>query len=310
MCYCSLVMTTLYWQVYKNLEREFLALADTIHINDSQQEVYSMKIADLLIRTVIEIEAIAKELYLANGGAVVPDEEMYFDTVCMNHLNTLWNLDAKVVMVVSPNIYFEKDENKILRPLHKAHKRGTSSSDWNKAYQAVKHNRVKELAKGNIKNLLHGLAALYVLNLYHKDEQIKNLTEKDKHTVNRGFGSDLFAVNIHTTVGLKADGQYEKNANYDECVFIEDYEPNSKKVACEVMNEMNDYVQQQSLAELEKMMKEKALKGEIPTQEWVNQVRPQIMKNVFPIKDYQLGKKFTSGLNGLLYDIVLNKHQY
>ena len=120
-------MTTLYWQVYKNLEREFLALADTIHINDSQQEVYSMKIADLLIRTVIEIEAIAKELYLANGGAVVSDEEMYFDTVCMNHLNTLWNLDAKVVMVVSPNIYFEKDENKILRPLHKAHKRGTSS---------------------------------------------------------------------------------------------------------------------------------------------------------------------------------------
>ena len=142
-------MTTLYWQVYKNLEREFLALADTIHINDSQQEVYSMKIADLLIRTVIEIEAIAKELYLANGGAVVPDEEMYFDTVCMNHLNTLWNLDAKVVMVVSPNIYFEKDENKILRPLHKAHKRGTSSSDWNKAYQAVKHNRVKELANGS-----------------------------------------------------------------------------------------------------------------------------------------------------------------
>ena len=58
------------------------------------------------------------------------------------------------------------------------------------------------------------------------------------------------------------------------------------------------------------MMKEKASKGEIPTQEWVNQVRPQIMKNVLPIKDYQLGKKITSGLNGLLYDIVLNKHQY
>ncbi len=303
-------MTTLYWQVFKNLEREFLVLADTIHINDSQQEVYSMKIADLLIRTVIEIEAIAKELYIANGGKVVPDEEMYFDTVCMNHLNTLWNLDAKVVMVVSPNVYFEKDENKILRPLHKAHKRGTSSSDWNKAYQAVKHNRVKELAKGNIKNLLHGLAALYVLNLYYKDEQIKNLTEKDKHTVNRGFGSDLYAVNVHTTAGLKADGQYEKNANYDECVFIEDYEPKSKKVACEAMAEMNNYLQQQSLAELNKLMKEKASKGEVPTIEWINQVRPQIMKKILPIKDYQLGKKFTSGLNGLLYDIVLNKHQY
>ena len=174
----------------------------------------------------------------------------------------------------------------------------------------MKHNRVKELAKGNLKHLLHGLAALYVLNLYYKDEQIKNLTDKDKHSVNRNFGSALFAVNKHITAGLKSDGQYEKNANFDECVFIEDYEPNSKKVACEVMAEMNNYVQQHSLAELEKLMKEKASKGEVPSQEWINQVRPQIMKSVFPIKDYQLSKKFNSGLNGLLYDIVLNKNQY
>ena len=98
-------MTTHYWQVYKNLEREFCELADSIYINDSQQEVYSMKIADQLIRTVIEIEALAKELYLANGGTVMPDEDMYFDTVCMNHLNLLWSLDKKVVMVVSPNVF-------------------------------------------------------------------------------------------------------------------------------------------------------------------------------------------------------------
>ena len=32
-------MTTLYWQVYKNLERELLGLADTIFINDEQQNV-------------------------------------------------------------------------------------------------------------------------------------------------------------------------------------------------------------------------------------------------------------------------------
>lgn len=29
-------MTTLYWQVFKNLEREFQELADTIYINDAQ----------------------------------------------------------------------------------------------------------------------------------------------------------------------------------------------------------------------------------------------------------------------------------
>ena len=91
--------SNLFWQVYKNLEREFLALADVIFINDKQQEVYSMKIADLLVRTVVEIEALAKELYLTNGGdATIPDEEMYFDTVCMAYLDNLWKLDGKKVI--------------------------------------------------------------------------------------------------------------------------------------------------------------------------------------------------------------------
>lgn len=48
----------LYWNVYKSLERELLSLAEIIHIDDSQLDVYSMKIADLLIRTTVEIESI------------------------------------------------------------------------------------------------------------------------------------------------------------------------------------------------------------------------------------------------------------
>ena len=73
---------------------------------------------------------------------------------------------------------------------------------------------------------------------------------------------------------------------------------------------MNDYINNQTLLELERLMKEKAANGEIPTQEWVNQMRPQAIRNALPIKDYQLGKRFTDGLNGLLYNVVLNKLQY
>lgn len=200
-------MTQLYWQVYKNLEKEFIELSEIIHIDDSQQNVYSMKIADLLIRTAIEIEAVSKELYIENSGAPVADEEMYFDTVCISYLNNLWGLENKIVLVVSPNLYFDKEENKVLRPLHKAMKRGSSSSDWNKAYQAVKNNRVKELHKGNIKNLLHGLSALYMLNLYNNNNnKIENISEKDRLTINGSFGSDLFAVKIHRICGLPPDG--------------------------------------------------------------------------------------------------------
>ena len=56
----------LYWNVYKSLERELLALAEIIHIDDKQLDVYSMKIADLLIRTSGECRLSNFLLYLKN----------------------------------------------------------------------------------------------------------------------------------------------------------------------------------------------------------------------------------------------------
>ena len=300
----------IFWQVFKNLEHEFLDLANVIHINDSQQEVYSMKIADIIIQTVVEIEALSKELYILNGGAVVPDEEMYFDTVCMNYLNNIWNLENKVVLVVSPNIYFDNDENKILKPLKKANKRGTSSADWNKAYQAIKHNRIKELKKGNIKHLLHGLAALYVLNLYYRDLQIKDLKDSEKSRIDASFGSDLFAVKIHTISGLSADGAYNKKEDYDECVYIEDHEAKSKDSALKALESLNAYFNKNGIVELEKMKNERIKSGLEVTQEWIDQVKPEVAKKVFPIKDDELGRQIKNNLSNLHYDIVLNKQQY
>ena len=304
-------MTQLYWQVYKNLERELLNLADTIYINDEQQEVYSMRIADLLIRTVIEIEALSKELYLLNGGdGEIPDEDMYFDTVCIKYLNEKWNMDAKVVMVVSPDIYFEKIENKVLHPLHNAHKRG--KCDWKKAYQDVKHNRVKKLERGNIKHLIRGLAALYVLNLYYKDTHYDGIKESAKSEVNLGFGSDIFSVKIHKVSGLMADGQYQKKPDYDECVYIEDYDAKTKEQALTSLQKLNEYIAQGTAEEILRQAKEKLAKGEEITEDWLRQARVDtaIVKKVLPIKDYKLSKSIQDGLSGLLYNVVLNKQQY
>lgn len=55
-----------YWNVYKSLKKELIALSEVIHIDDNQLSVYSMKIADLLL----EIENIRKTMpctYKANA---------------------------------------------------------------------------------------------------------------------------------------------------------------------------------------------------------------------------------------------------
>ena len=166
----------IYWPVYKNLEKEVLKLADFLHFSDDQTSVYSMHIADLIIRCAVEIEAIAKELYSSLGGNVSPVDangnarDLYFDTDCLDLLEQSWIIGKKQVTVSSINFYFTEEKNRVLTPLHKANKRGTSGSKCKQPSQAVKHDRRNSLKKGNIENLLNALGALFILNVYYRDE--------------------------------------------------------------------------------------------------------------------------------------------
>ena len=304
-------MKQLYWQVYLGLEREFLSIAEVVFIDDKQQEVYSMKIADLLIRTVVEIESIAKALYLENGGdSTIPDDEMYFDTVCTARLEDLWKLSKKAVFVVSPYIFFEQEVNKVLYPLHKATKRGDKSADWNRAYQAVKHNRVRELKKGNIKHLLHGLAALYVLNLYYRRVSVEDLSEADVKNFKPNFSSELFTVKIHQIHGISADGHYTKQEDYDECVYIQDYKDDTKTKAVEAMAEINLFVQKKSEQLLIDKANDALSKGENITAEWISSNRAKIFSDAIHSVDSKISNKLKVAITGLRYNIVLNKQQY
>ena len=200
-----------YWPVYKNLEEETIELTKYIQFTDDQLSVYSMHIADLLVRCAMEIEALSKELYWVNGGVKVYDEagaerQLYFDTDCLGFLNNIWNLSEKQVLVSSSRFNFTKEENIILKPMHKAHKR--SGAKWNKAYQAVKHDRKNCLKAGNIEHLLSAMAALFMLNIYYVDETFDygTISNPNKMFDNR-LGSELFAASIadatiRTSIGI------------------------------------------------------------------------------------------------------------
>lgn len=187
--------TNLFWPVFKNIEKEIISLSNDIHFDDKQLSIYSVKIAELLLRCVVEIEAISKAMYLSNGGTKTDGKDLFFDTDCIALLETNWLLSKKQVIVSSANFYFQSDENKILYPLHKAHKRGTSGADWARAYQAVKHNRVENLDKANLKHLIRAAAALFLLNLYYRDD-VFELGKENKNNFTHSF-SDIFDVKVH-----------------------------------------------------------------------------------------------------------------
>ncbi|WP_243348521.1 hypothetical protein [Parabacteroides sp. FAFU027] len=208
----------LYWPVYKNLEREIIELSNQVHFDDTQILIYSVKLSELLIRCSVEIEAIAKELYFIIGGIEPSDKDLFFDTDCIELLERKWLLSKKQVLVTSPNFYFKNYENKVLTPLNKANKRGTSGADWKRAYQAVKHHRTANLSKGNIKHLLRAMAALFLLNIYFRDE-VFDLSDKNTDNFSKSL-SELFDIKVHTWHGSTVEDSYIKHSDFDECVYL------------------------------------------------------------------------------------------
>ena len=189
-----------YWPIYKNLEEETIHLSKYIQFTDDQVNVYSIHIADLLMRTVVEIEALSKELYWINGGPKVFNDkggirDLFFDTDCIKYLDDIWGICNRDIIISCANFNFTDEQYKEFKPLKKANRRGDKSAIWNRAYQAVKHDRHNNLNKGNIKNLIQALGALYILNIYYKNDKFEcRKSELNSNFFDNRLGSDIFSV--------------------------------------------------------------------------------------------------------------------
>ncbi len=167
----------LYWYVYEILEQEMIELSNYVYIDDSEKSnnlnTYSIKIADLLVRCVTEIESISKDMYYLYCNSPVDrnEDEVYFDTVCLKFFEDQWSLSKRRIDVASPRFNLTKNKNKELFPMRNAYKRGSSGASWNKAYQGRKHHRSRDLHKATVKTLLEAMAALFLLNIYYRNEK-------------------------------------------------------------------------------------------------------------------------------------------
>lgn len=158
----------------------------------SQLETFSPHIADLLIRTCIEIEALSKELYFELGGDKKRgDSSLLFDEECLKLIDIKCKTSKKVVIVSCSSFDLTNEQNYVLKPLKEAHKR--QGTDWERAYQAVKHDRYSSISKGTIKNFLHALAALYLLNVYFRNDRFYT-RYLDMNKLDMLMGSKVFSL--------------------------------------------------------------------------------------------------------------------
>ena len=241
----------LYWSIYENLEAEVLRLADAIFFDDKQLKVYSVTIGNLIVRCAIEIESLAKELYCVLGGApmIWVEEKQserfpYFDTDCLDLLVRNWKIDKKKIQIVNSKMNFSQEKS-VLTPLHKSNRAQDKGSLWKRAYQSFKHNRAQSIPKANVENLLGALGALYILNLYNRDDSfwygvpIEGREEYRTH-------SKIFSPFIYDVPDCILDSDENLKANtidlFDECIYIKKYTNDSIRQLRDIAYTCNLYL--------------------------------------------------------------------
>jgi uncharacterized protein YuzE len=295
----------IFWQTYLNLEKEAIELSkyifftDVVNINsngrvdtqayNSQLETFSPYIADLLVRCCVQIEAISKELYFDNGGTKLRgDKNLYFDEDCLKLIDMKWQTHNKIVMIVAPFFNLTKDENYILKPLKNAHKR--QGNYWEKAYQAVKHDRYLSLQKGNVKAFLHALAALYLLNLYYRNDTWVTKYQ-DISKIDYSLGSSIFMVKPPVAEQL----WYGNNPTISESPYIVRYQDSGYQRIKEIQNneemELNEYWNNQP--ELHEIEFQNQLKEAIEKEK--NNPNEKVM-HILELAKYRLNKKIPNNL--------------
>lgn len=249
----------IFWQTYLNLEKELLEVAEYIYVTDeifinnkikkcnTQLETFSPHIANLIIRTCTEIEAISKELYFDFGGNKQRgDTNLYFDGDCLKLIDDTCNISSKIVLIVSPLFNLTDENNKIIKPLKNAYKR--KGTNWEKAYQALKHDRYSSIHYATIRNLIHALGALYLLNIYYRDISFY-AKFIDVNKLDLSLGSSIFSVKRPKedyVIGVINGNEFNKKLTADESPFVLKYKNEIYKEIIEVnkkgLQERNEYL--------------------------------------------------------------------
>ena len=307
-------MNQLFWNAYNRLEKEVLALSEVIHFDDHQKSVYSSRIGDLLVRSVIEIESLSKVLFDAEGGVRPSGRELY----CLALLEKKWRISRKTIFISSPYFYFDDEENKKLTPLHKAFKRGTSSSKWQRAYQAIKHDRLNNLRQGNVGNLLNALGALYILNIYYRNATIDDVKDKDASNIDWGLGSDIFTVKISPeSERVSATKIYEPKTDYEESIYLVKHTDKTAQAFIDLIRRLDEQALHTASNAIADALNKKVKDGELNVFHDLNEIK-EVIKDLYDKQKIlalrqeaqKEGIQIASLINDLRFEAVLNKQQY
>lgn len=154
----------LFWNYYLNLENRFINTTQYVEVDENNYQTFSIEYIGLLQSICAEIDTIIKEICGFN--------QEDFKKISMYYEKIMKDPFFKNIMD-EETIYIYKKIN--IKPFNQWDEE--NSPQWWKSYNDVKHERVAKYKKGNLKNVLNALSALYILERY-KIKDIANKTNE------------------------------------------------------------------------------------------------------------------------------------
>ena len=213
-----------FFPIYQQIEKEFKELSYYISIDENQLKIYSIKIADLILRTVSECENIAKALctkheikFLNKNG----QEKSFINFHEYIHaINSIYNIEKKLISFDYKNSAkgtFDSKHQPFRKQTILINGKEQKIWSWYYAYNQIKHNRIENYKVANLENLIEGMAALFVLNIYYKNEVFYEKKTYDLDNIIQKIESfsDIFMIDY--TVNTKQEKLY--NEKYGDSFF-------------------------------------------------------------------------------------------
>ena len=153
------------WEEYKSLEEDFMKYLRFVPLTDEHDEVWSLYLGDLLIRTGSILDSFFRRAIFSPELDTATNIKKYrtLDDLRIN-MGTYREVFDPFYGLSSKNIH-ELRTFKSLTPFFSWS--SNKSPDWWEAYNNVKHDRFENKKEATLKSTLNALGGVFLLNVMH-----------------------------------------------------------------------------------------------------------------------------------------------
>ena len=148
------------------IQDDYRKLMDYVELHNDNNNTFSHRIYELLLRTCTEFENNCKGILLDNNYSRSGGSLNITDYFKINKASKLNEYTVKI------NNWFP--EALEIKPFEEWNSNEYNPLFWNKAYNNVKHNRSENFQDANLKNLTYALSALFIILVSQFDKNVFN----------------------------------------------------------------------------------------------------------------------------------------